>query len=506
MLSHPRRSALAPVLSLAGLLLCFGESPYAQTLPPLAIAPGATHLTAGDAPFLWIGDTAWELFHRLDSGEVRHYLDTRARQGVNVVQAVGLAELDGLRVPNANGDVPLVGLDPAQLNEPYWAYVDWVVDECAARGMYVALLPTWGDKFNPASWGVGPDVFTPDNAAAFAKTLGARYADRTHVTWVLGGDRWPEDDDDRVIVAAMARGLRAGGAGQLITYHPNGARRATKYFDDDWLDYEMFQTGHDRRQLDFAYVRASREQGSRPRPVVNAEPRYEDHPDRFDQGAYEWMDQADVRQALYWTFFAGGAGYTYGCHDVWQMWAPGREAVNGARTHWRTALGLPGAHQLDYARDFLERTDWSTYRPAQELVVYDSAVALAPTFLRASTGLSPKPAPLALRGTAADSAQVLAAVALDGGAVLAYAPYGGSVGLRVGPVRAALGGGNPSVDQLVAAWFNPRDGRVVAAAPAVEDGGVLTVAAPSRGWGSDYVLVVYPRGSAVASALGVARH
>jgi hypothetical protein len=28
--------------------------------------------------FLWIGDTAWELFHKLDRKESTHYLTTRA--------------------------------------------------------------------------------------------------------------------------------------------------------------------------------------------------------------------------------------------------------------------------------------------------------------------------------------------------------------------------------------------------------------------------------------------
>ena len=58
-------------------------------------------------PFFWLGDTSWELFHRLNLNEIEHYLDNRSKKGFNVVQAVVLAELDGLRTPNQYGELPL---------------------------------------------------------------------------------------------------------------------------------------------------------------------------------------------------------------------------------------------------------------------------------------------------------------------------------------------------------------------------------------------------------------
>jgi hypothetical protein len=42
-------------------------------------------------PFFWLGDTGWELFHRLTIEEITTYLDNRAAKGFNVVQAVALA-------------------------------------------------------------------------------------------------------------------------------------------------------------------------------------------------------------------------------------------------------------------------------------------------------------------------------------------------------------------------------------------------------------------------------
>ena len=58
-------------------------------------------------PFFYLGDTAWELFHRLDRDEADAYLEDRAAKRFTVIQAVVLAERDGLTVPNPYGHLPL---------------------------------------------------------------------------------------------------------------------------------------------------------------------------------------------------------------------------------------------------------------------------------------------------------------------------------------------------------------------------------------------------------------
>src|SRR5688572_21040001 len=104
--------------------------------------------TADGKPFFWLGDTAWELFHRLTREEAERYLQNRAERRFTIVQAVALAELDGLNTPNAYGERPLIDNDPTRPNDAYFAHVDWIVARANALGMYVGLLPTWGDKWN----------------------------------------------------------------------------------------------------------------------------------------------------------------------------------------------------------------------------------------------------------------------------------------------------------------------------------------------------------------------
>ena len=38
--------------------------------------------------FFWLGDTAWELFHRLSKEDATYYFKKRSEQGFTVIQAV----------------------------------------------------------------------------------------------------------------------------------------------------------------------------------------------------------------------------------------------------------------------------------------------------------------------------------------------------------------------------------------------------------------------------------
>ncbi len=156
-----------------------------------------------------------------------------------------MAALEGLTVPNREGHVPLIDNDPTRPNEAYFRHVDSVLAQAESLGLYIGLLPIWGDKWNRKR-GVGPVVFTPDNAAVYGEWLGQRYAGR-NVIWITEGDRPIETDERRAIVEAMARGLRKGDGGKgLITFHPQGGQGSAQYFHEaDWLDFNMRQNGHE---------------------------------------------------------------------------------------------------------------------------------------------------------------------------------------------------------------------------------------------------------------------
>ncbi len=320
-------------------------------------------------PFFYLGDTAWELFHRLDREDAALLLQDRAAKRFTVIQAVVLAEYEGLTVPNAYGHLPLLDNDPTRPNEAYFEHVDAIVAQAEALGLTIGMLPTWGDKWNK-KWGVGPEIFTPANALTYGRWLGARYAEAP-IIWILGGDRPVESDLHREVVRAMAQGLDEGdGGAHLMSFHPNGGRTSSEWWqNEDWLDFNMLQSGHARNRDNYTMIAADYAR-TPVKPCIDAEPGYEDHPSAFDLNN-GYLDDYDVRKALYWSLFSGACGHTYGCHDIWQMWQEGRKPATFTRTPWKKALHLPGSGQVQHARALLESRPFLTRIPDQSLIVSD---------------------------------------------------------------------------------------------------------------------------------------
>lgn len=403
-------------------------------------------------PFCWLADTAWELFHRLTLHEATHYLGDRARRGFNVIQAVGLAELDGLDTPNAVGERPLCDRDPTRPNPRYWEHVDAIVARANALGLWVAFLPTWG------SWWRERSIFDPESAAAYGEWLGARYAD-SEVVWVLGGDRPVETVEQRAVVTAMADGLAAGDGGRhLRTFHPRGGTGSAEVFHDaPWLDFNLRQNGHG---VEFGRYAATRADYDRTpvKPIIDGEPVYEDHPIDFNAAERGHSLAADVRRALYWDLFQGACGHTYGHHSVWQMWEPGREPKNAPLLSWRDALGQSGADQMRHARALLESRPYLSRVPADDLLV-------------------PSDYPTAEPG--AGRYRAVATRDAEGRYACVYTPAGRPFTLRLDGLRGPL----------LAWWFDPRDG---SARPAGEcaAAGEPRWTPPTPGEALDWVLVL----------------
>ena len=55
----------------------------------------------------------------------------------------------------------------------YFDHCEYIISLAESIGLYIGLLPTWGDKWN-RKWGKGPEIFTPDNAYTYGKWLAER--------------------------------------------------------------------------------------------------------------------------------------------------------------------------------------------------------------------------------------------------------------------------------------------------------------------------------------------
>jgi hypothetical protein len=339
-------------------------------------------VTESGQPFFWLADTAWELFHRLNRAEAEIYLEIRRQQGFNVIQSAILAELDGLHTPNVNGHVPLLGEDPSRPNEYYFRYVDELIRLVASKGMYIGLLPTWGDKVVGEFWGIGPAIFNVENARTYGKFLGQRYRNDHNILWILGGDRPAAGFES--LWTSMAEGLSEGlGYKPFISYHPGcpsslkqpwtGCNSSQTLHEVDWLNMNMWQSGHILLDTpNWEYI-ASDYKRKPSKPVLDAEPNYEGHPiDPFlrkwqaDYGRY--IDY-DTRKQAYRAVFAGACGHAYGHHSIWQFWTFQRAPVNFPMPPWDEAIFAPGATQMIHLKNLMLSRPYLSRIPAQEMLL-----------------------------------------------------------------------------------------------------------------------------------------
>ena len=403
-------------------------------------------------PFFYLGDTGWELFHRLNKEETEKYLENRRAKGFTVIQAVALAELDGLDTPNADGNRPLIDDDPLKPNEKYFAHVDWVIKKAAEKGIFIGLLPTWGDKVDPATWGKGPKIFNKDNAFKYGQWIGNRYKDYPNIIWINGGDR-DGGGDNFPVWNAIGEGIKSVDKNHLMTFHPWGEKSSSDWFQQSsWLDFNMCQTGHGQRSYAIYKRIIVRDYNLKPvKPCFDGEPRYEDHPVGWNPEVLGWFNDEDIRQALYWNLFSGSFGHTYGCHPIWQMLAPGREPVGFARHNWYDVLDLPGAFDLVHARRLIESRPFLSRMPDQSLLV--------PTYYPETDYV------VATRG--------------DGYAFV-YFPTGWPAEIILDKIGAK---------SITAYWFDPRKGesRLIETIPGK---GTRKYTPPSGGRGNDWILVL----------------
>ena len=411
-------------------------------------------------PFFYLGDTGWELFHRLTKQEAEKYLENRRQNGFTVIQAVALAELDGLNTPNAEGEKPLIDNDPLKPNEKYFAHVDWVIKKAEEKGIFIGLLPTWGDKWNK-KWGEGPEIFTPENAEVFGQFLGNRYKNSPNIIWILGGDRPVENDIQKQIIREMAKGLREGDGGtHLISWHPSGGSGSAQYFHiEDWLDFNMRQNGHSLSYTERYHMTADDYNRTPAKPVIDSEPIYEDHPINFNPDENGHSVAADVRRPLYWDLFIGACGHTYGHHSVWQMWAPGRNPINRPLMPWYEAINQPGASQMKYGRLLMESRPFLSRVPDSTIIVTDNVSTSVP---------------------GAGAYRFCATRDQNGTYAMVYVPVGRKFSVRMNVIKGK---------DVNAWWYNPRSGKATLIGK-FADTGTKSFISPEPGESSDWILVL----------------
>ena len=461
-----------------GLLLITHTFLISQSL---SISENGRYIEKEDGnPFMWIGDTAWELFHKLNREEAIHYLKTRAEQGFTLIQAVVLAENDGLRKPNSYGDLPLINLDPERPNGAYFKHVDFIIQKANELGLVVGLLPTWGDKVYSEHPGSGPVVFNADNAEKFGAFLGQRYKN-DEIIWILGGDRNIANLEVLEIWRAMAKGLSNGDDSEhLITYHPRG-ESSSSYFlhNESWLDFNMYQSGHSNKYNRVYNWAETDYLKQKTKPFVDGEPAYEGISVKFwnfldwttankvpdgvldDQGIIQDLSyfkdgffyDYDVRIHAYWNFLSGACGYTYGNNAVWQMFKKSGPIAIPCIADWKESLYHTGATQLIHLKNLFSTYLISDLVPDQSIVF----------------GRNSK-----------NEGHIRAATSLKNNWVIIYLAKGQPVDVVMGKINTK---------NVLANWHNPRNGAKTKIGTFLNEG-IVKFIPPSSGIGNDWVLIL----------------
>jgi len=368
---------------LTGLIFCFSCTPKTEKTGFSVLKVSENHRFLVDEkgdPFFWLGDTGWLLFKKLNREEAEKYLNDRKEKGFNVIQVMVIHDI--MNSSNVYGDSAIINNNIAQPlttegssfedseQYDYWDHVDFIIEKAAEKGIFMALVPMWGSN-------VREGHVTLKEVKTYASYLAERYKTSPNIIWVTGGD--VEGSDSLNIWIEMGKTIKQIDSTHLITFHPYGRTQSSTWFHkQEWLDFNMFQSGHRRYDQDdtelcygednWRYVVADYKKIPI-KPTIDAEPSYEGIP----QGLHDtlqpnWTDN-DVRRYAYWSVFAGGFGFTYGNNAVMQFHKPGETIVSyGSRKYWTEAINDPGASQMIYLKRLMLSKPYLERIPDQSLI------------------------------------------------------------------------------------------------------------------------------------------
>lgn len=342
------------------------------------------------APFFWLGETGWLMPERLSRDEVEYYLEQCKQRGYNVVQ---IQTINNVPAMNFYGQASMIdGFNFKDINRKgvygYWDHMDYIIKTAERKGIYIGMVCIWGSP-------VARGDMSVKEAQSYGKFLAERYKDNPNIIWFIGGDI--RGDVKTAEWETLARSIRAVDQNHLMTFHPRGRTTSAAWFNNaEWLDFNMFQSGHRRygqRKGDGDYPIeenteednwrfVERSMAMQPmKPVVDGEPIYEEIPQGLhDPNDTKWNDN-DVRRYTYWPVFAGAFGHTYGHNSIMQFVRPGVGGAYGAKKPWYEALNDPGFNQMKFIKDLMLTFPYFERVPDQSIIAgqngerYDRAIA-----------------------------------------------------------------------------------------------------------------------------------
>jgi hypothetical protein len=333
-----------------------GDNPLNQH-GDLRVSENLRHLIHADGtPFLWLGDTGWNVAAKSTGAEWHEYVDTRVRQRFSVLQIVAT----GLAIKSAPLPTRVAFLPDGTPDPIAWRELEEKIAYANDRGLVVLLT---GVGKSPAGFA------EQQRSLAFARYLAGRFAGHMMVFSPSMDQRYEAQNEE---AGARLRSLTT----HLVTQHPGTHfETARQYHDASYADFCGLQTGHHGGNLARAYDAARTwtfELWRRApvKPVINLEAMYDAY---GHDSAPNWREQ-DARKLGWITWLSGSRGYTYGAGDIPPKVPSGAGGIwrfntdTAAYDYWRKAIVWPSATQMTLLRDFLAAIEWWRLEPAPELV------------------------------------------------------------------------------------------------------------------------------------------
>ena len=320
-------------------------------------------------PFFWQGQTAWLMPERLNRDEVAFFLKSCHDAGYNVAQVQVINDVPAYNIYGA----------PSHLLEgayTYWDHMDYIIDTAAQNGIYIGMVCIWGGLVKGGKMNV-------EQAKTYGTFLANRYKDRPNIIWFIGGDI--QGDVKAEVWEALATTIKEIDKNHLMTFHPRGRYTSARWWSKaPWIDFHTFQSGHrkygqrmgnkdypipDNTEEDnWMYVDST--WAYKPvKPVLDAEPSYEEIPIGLHDRDQGYWKACDVRRYAYWSVFAGSCGHTYGHNAIMQFYREGLTPAYHCQKTWTEALHDPGFHQMQYLKHLMLSLPYFERVPDQGVVI-----------------------------------------------------------------------------------------------------------------------------------------
>ena len=341
-------------------------------------------------PFFWMGETGWLLPEKLNRDEASYYLSHCREAGFNVVQ---VQTVNGVPAINDYGQFSFPdGFNFKNINKKgvygYWDHMDYIIKTAEKNGIYIGMVCIWGNL-------VKAGLMNEEEAKAYGTFLAERYKDSPNIIWFIGGD--VRGDIKPEVWNTLARTIKSIDKNHLMTFHPFGRTSSIYWFHDaEWLDFNMFQSGHRRydqtrgdgdntaeaavAEDNWRYVEAALAK-TPAKPVIDGEPSYEEIPQGLHDPSEPWWKAPDVRRYAYWSVFAGSFGHTYGHNSIMQMLKVANNGGYGAKKTWYDAMKDPGFNQMKHLKNLMLSFPFFERVPDQSIISgengfrYDRAIA-----------------------------------------------------------------------------------------------------------------------------------